>query len=50
MKKVLVAVLVVAVIGSVAVPVQAGVGGKTKPPMELASGWWDQLVAAFLSE
>ncbi|WDE04793.1 hypothetical protein SG34_026350 [Thalassomonas viridans] len=48
MKKVLLAVVTVSLLTAYAVPVQAAVGGKTKPPVEAkCSSWWEQLVRSF---
>jgi len=48
MKKVLFAVVTVSLLSATTVPVQAAVGGKTKPPMEVKCSWWDQLVKSVI--
>lgn len=47
MRKVLLAVATASLLTVMTVPAQAGIGGKTKPPVEQSCGWWDQFVAAF---
>ncbi|WP_281559823.1 hypothetical protein [Thalassomonas sp. RHCl1] len=48
MKKILLAVVTVSLLSTLAVPADAAVGGKTKPPVAAKCSWWDQLVMSVI--